>query len=79
MMSGAAGRRTVARMFEVGEPVDLRAEHLQEGRDASKRVLYTSFLDALRREEQAAKRVERDAAPGSADPGRSLPRRKGSS
>ena len=84
-------------MFRVGEPADLRAEHLQEWRDASKRVLrrynawcavsrrdrhelYVAFLDALRREEQAAKRVERDAsAPGSADPGRSLPRRKGSS
>ncbi len=74
-MSGAVRRRTVDRMFQVGEPVDLRVEHLQEWREASKRVV----LDALRREEQAAKQVERDAsAPRGADLGRSLPRRKGS-
>jgi hypothetical protein len=71
---------------EVGEPADLRAEHVKQWRHAAKRVprtykawcaagwrdrqdLYVSFLDALRREERAARRVERDAsALGAQDP-----------
>ncbi len=65
-------------MLRVGDSVDLRAEHLQEWRDASRRVtrtykawcagapderhhLHVAFLDALRREERAARLVERDA------------------
>jgi hypothetical protein len=66
-------------MIQVTEPTDLHAEHLQEWRAASKRVvraykvwcgrtgsdrhrLYLAFLEALRREEQTARRVERDAS-----------------
>ena len=39
MMSCAARRRTLARMIRVSEAADLHAEHLQEWRDASKRVV----------------------------------------
>ena len=66
-------------MIQAGEPTNLQVEHMQEWRDASKRVvraykawcastrsdrhrLYLAFLDALRREEQAARRLERDAS-----------------
>jgi hypothetical protein len=76
-MSGAARSRTLGHMIQVSEAPDLHAEHLQEWRDASKRVLRTykawcagnrsdrhrlhvAFLEALRREEQAARRVESD-------------------
>jgi hypothetical protein len=65
-------------MIQVSEPADPQPEHMQEWRDAAKRVvraykawcastrsdrhrLYLAFLEALRREEQAARRVERDA------------------
>ena len=75
-MTGAARRRTLARMSKAGEVVDPRAEHIREWRDAGDRVLqayrawcaatrsdrhelYVDFLDALRREERAAWRVER--------------------
>jgi hypothetical protein len=77
MMSGPAGSRTLAHMTQVSEAPDRHAEHLQEWRDASKRVLraykawcagsrsdrhrlHVAFLEALRREEQAARRVESD-------------------
>ena len=63
---------------ELADPARLRTEHLQEWRDAARRVMrtyhawcaasrsnkaerYRSFLDALRREEMAARQVERDA------------------
>jgi hypothetical protein len=79
MMSGADRNRTLGHMFQISEAPDVHAEHLQEWRDASKRVLRTykawcagsrsdrhrlhvAFLEALRREEQAARRVASDAA-----------------
>jgi hypothetical protein len=66
-------------VFSVRAKPDLRAEHLEEWREASRRVmrsykawcaaprgdrhrLHVAFLDALRREEQAARQVERDAS-----------------
>jgi hypothetical protein len=79
MMSGLDTRRTLAHMIQVSEPTDLHTEHLEEWRDASKRVvraykawcaanrgdrhrLHVAFLEALRLEEQAARRVERDVS-----------------
>lgn len=79
MMSSLDRGPTLVCMTQVSEPTDLHGEHLQEWRDASKRVvraykawcastrsdrhrLYLAFLDALRREEQAARRLERDAS-----------------
>jgi hypothetical protein len=66
-------------MLQVTEVADLHAEHLEEWRDASKRVLraykawcagsrrdrhrlHVAFLESLRREEQAARRVQADVA-----------------
>ncbi len=82
MMSRAAEGLTLAHMIRVSEAADLHAEHLQEWRDASRRVvrdykawsaagradrhrLHVAFLEALRREEQAARRIERDVVPPS--------------
>ena len=79
-MRGAARRRTLARMAQAGESLDLRAERKREWRDAGERVLHAyrawcaatrsdrherhvSLLAALRREEQAAWRVERAQVP----------------
>jgi hypothetical protein len=79
MTSGASRSRTLGHMIEVSEAPAPQAEHLEEWRDASKRVLrayqawcagswsdrhrlHVAFLEALRREEQAARRVERDTA-----------------
>jgi hypothetical protein len=54
MMSGVARRRTLARMRQptLGNPAGLRAEHLQEWRDASKRVMrtYNAWCVASRRD-----------------------------
>jgi hypothetical protein len=66
-------------VFGVRDATDLHTQHLEEWRNASKRVmrsykawcaaprserhrLHVAFLDALRREEQAARQVERDAS-----------------
>jgi hypothetical protein len=65
-------------VFGVRDATDLHTQHLEDWRNASKRVmrsykawcaasrgerhqLHVAFLDALRREEQAALQVERDA------------------
>ena len=40
MMSGAPRRRTLARMAQAGESVDLGAERMREWRDAGDRVLH---------------------------------------
>ena len=40
-MNGAARRVKLARMSRVGDPVELRSAHLQDWREASKRVLRT--------------------------------------
>ena len=52
MMTGAARRRTLARMSKVGEVVDPRAEHIREWRDAGDRVLrsYRALCAATRRD-----------------------------
>ena len=50
MMSGAARRRTLARMAQAGESLDLRAERIREWRDAGDRVLraYRAWCAATR-------------------------------
>jgi hypothetical protein len=40
-MNGAARRVKLAHMSRVGDPAELRSAHLQDWRDASKRVLLT--------------------------------------
>ena len=50
MMSGAARRRTLARMAQAGESLDLRAERIREWRDAGDRALraYRAWCAATR-------------------------------
>ncbi len=78
MIPNGPGPR-VGYVFSLRAKPDVQAQHLEEWRDASRRVmrsykawcaaprserhrLHVAFLDALRREEQAARQVERDAS-----------------
>ena len=83
MIPNGAGSR-LGDVFSLRPTPDVQAQHLEEWRDASSRVmrsykawcaaprserhrLHVAFLDALRREEQAARQVERDASAATDD------------